>query len=308
MTGTGTQNDPYIVDDWTDFITAVGTSGVYVEFPKNLVLTSDTEIVEGKLYVDSSGEAIKNPVVANIGTYYENTFVLDLNDYVPTGLTSSINVRCADFNAYGGTIKNAANTNSSNSMFYINRSYDTDVYFRNLAFLNYRTVSSLFHPADSRAGTIYFRTCIFSGEATNNGLNEMYLFNCAGNPYYCSFTMRNIGNVGFSKYENHNGYGSFFPHYCKIKLIDKLDSGTFQLEACYSCYIVGETNAAMAFRGGEYNVIDCDTPSVTSTSTMTVSLVNSDKCSSIQSGFKSVTTEQLKNATYLRSIGFPIQT
>lgn len=31
MTGTGTQADPYIVDTWEDFVTAVGTSGAYVE-------------------------------------------------------------------------------------------------------------------------------------------------------------------------------------------------------------------------------------------------------------------------------------
>lgn len=31
MTGTGTQADPYIVDTWPDFVTAVGTTGAYVE-------------------------------------------------------------------------------------------------------------------------------------------------------------------------------------------------------------------------------------------------------------------------------------
>lgn len=31
MTGTGTQADPYIVDSWPDFVTAVGKSGAYVK-------------------------------------------------------------------------------------------------------------------------------------------------------------------------------------------------------------------------------------------------------------------------------------
>lgn len=37
MTGTGTQNDPYIVDTWEDFITATGTSSVYVKVADNMV-------------------------------------------------------------------------------------------------------------------------------------------------------------------------------------------------------------------------------------------------------------------------------
>lgn len=37
MTGTGTQTDPYIVDTWEDFRTAVSTSGAYVEVKPNTV-------------------------------------------------------------------------------------------------------------------------------------------------------------------------------------------------------------------------------------------------------------------------------
>lgn len=36
MTGTGTQADPYIVDTWPDFVTAVGTSGAYVKVTPGL--------------------------------------------------------------------------------------------------------------------------------------------------------------------------------------------------------------------------------------------------------------------------------
>ena len=55
MTGTGTQTDPYIVDNWADFVTALGTSGAYVSFPE----------VGG---------------------------VLDMNDIAPEGLSSKIMV------------------------------------------------------------------------------------------------------------------------------------------------------------------------------------------------------------------------
>lgn len=47
MTGTGTQNDPYIVDTWSDFITAIGTSGVYVKVADDTVWDMNSIAPEG---------------------------------------------------------------------------------------------------------------------------------------------------------------------------------------------------------------------------------------------------------------------
>lgn len=47
MTGTGTQADPYIVDTWEDFVTAVGTTGAYVEVAPDTVWDMNNISPEG---------------------------------------------------------------------------------------------------------------------------------------------------------------------------------------------------------------------------------------------------------------------
>lgn len=47
MTGTGTQADPYIVDSWPDFVTAVRTSGAYVEATPGLTWDMNNIAPEG---------------------------------------------------------------------------------------------------------------------------------------------------------------------------------------------------------------------------------------------------------------------
>ena len=47
MTGTGTQNDPYIVDTWEDFVTAAGTSGAYVKVADDTVWDMNSIAPEG---------------------------------------------------------------------------------------------------------------------------------------------------------------------------------------------------------------------------------------------------------------------
>ena len=66
MTGTGTQADPYIVDTWADFVTAVGTTQAYVEFPVNTII--------------------------------------DMNNVQPEGIDSDIVFKCTQFDAKGGEI------------------------------------------------------------------------------------------------------------------------------------------------------------------------------------------------------------
>ena len=47
MTGSGTQADPYIVENWPDFVTAAGTSGAYVRFADSTVIDLDVDHSEG---------------------------------------------------------------------------------------------------------------------------------------------------------------------------------------------------------------------------------------------------------------------
>lgn len=65
MTGTGTQNDPYIVDNTADFLEAVAQSGVYVQLGSDIDVAADGYEYIGAITisassVDGSGYAIRN--------------------------------------------------------------------------------------------------------------------------------------------------------------------------------------------------------------------------------------------------------
>lgn len=113
MTGTGAQDNPYIVETWDEFVTAIGESGAYSEFPLIKRPTEDTTVQRGKLYYDAQGNLIEHPTAAGLTSYYENGFEIDLNDVYPEGVpdasssspSAAVVVR-GKFNGRGGTIRN----------------------------------------------------------------------------------------------------------------------------------------------------------------------------------------------------------
>ena len=66
MTGAGTQGDPYVPENWSDFITAAGTSSAYVKFADDTVW--DLNDLGGNIgsvnikaaRIDGNGAVIKN--------------------------------------------------------------------------------------------------------------------------------------------------------------------------------------------------------------------------------------------------------
>lgn len=65
MTGTGTQNDPYIVDNTEDFLEAVAQSGVYVQLGSDIDVAADGyeyigTVTAAALSVNGNGFAIRN--------------------------------------------------------------------------------------------------------------------------------------------------------------------------------------------------------------------------------------------------------
>lgn len=302
MTGTGTQADPYIVDNFPDFITAAGTSGAYVEFPKNLVKTSDTEIVEGKLYVDSTGEPVTNPVPTNLGDYYENTFVLNQNDYAPEGMTARITIACAYFHGRGGAVKNIWFNRAD--AFYITA--NTDI--RATAFLNWRvttaTNSSFIVFNSNSTYTCYFRKNIFQFgvEATSGGINLFdYIRPVAvSNSFYISSA--STGEIKI--FGNNSNYTA-----CTNNRV-YVDTTTAQRLYMYyhnNLLVQGDCTAFVSARMTN-SVIDATFTGSASGSNNSKVLINKDKASSISGELIAITTEQLKDAAYLSSIGFPIQT
>lgn len=79
MTGTGTQNDPYIVDNTADFIEAVAQSGVYVQLGSDIDVAADGyeyigTVTVNALSINGGGFAIRN------ATFQTESFCFSTNN------------------------------------------------------------------------------------------------------------------------------------------------------------------------------------------------------------------------------------
>lgn len=302
MTGTGTQNDPYIISDWTDFITAVGTSGAYVEFPKNLVRTSDTDVDPNKLYTDANGVVQTNVQPSDLANLYENTFILDANDYAPSGITTHIQINCTSINGFGGYIKNLASSMDGILGFY------SVTQMTGIAFLNINLEEYMFFGAVWSGDYNRINKCIFSGRLVSR-------YNAFINTNYfkftsCAFTIELWGLMANLTSIATNALSTF--DVSRIQLI-KTDTSSDSLVldvAAKNSYITGSVTAPLRINTpSDYTIIDLEAPQISAmNSGQSNVLANSDKCNNISGYLTSVTTTQLKDATYLSSIGFPIQT
>ena len=314
MTGTGTQNDPFVISDWADFITAVGTSGAYVEFPKSLVRTSDSTVDPNKLYTDSSGIVQTNVQPSDLPNLYENTFRLDANDYAPAGLAATIEINCASINGNGATIINLAGsavnliTNNSSALS-----------ISQLAFLNINA-ENVFFIYETYPVTYY--KCIFSGRMFNNTSTMTKMFGNTGH-HHSTFTScaKNVEIDGYVDMYNvgWNEDGAEL-EYCRVELHIKNNpnyDGHLYV-AAKNCYFTGncEENYRAYFSS---NSVDSVVEIACESGTMsleifnnppTLILVNTDvfKGYFSQSWFTAVDTETLTNAEDLDALGFPIQT
>jgi hypothetical protein len=304
MTGTGTQNDPYIISDWTDFITAVGTSGAYVEFPKNLTRTDDTDVDPNKLYTDEYGVVQTNVQPADLSNLYENTFVLDANsdDGFPGGITTHFQIRCASINGFGGTIINLASSMDGIWGFYA----VTQV--TGIAFLNINLEERNFFWAVWRGDYNRINKCIFSGRlaASNNAfiLTNYLKFTS------CAFALELWGLSASLTSNSTNALATFDVSRIQLTKTDTSSNSLVLDVAAKNSYITGSVTAPLRINTpSDYTVIDLEAPQITAmNSSQSNVLANSDKCNNISGYLTSVTTTQLKDAAYLSSIGFPIQT
>jgi hypothetical protein len=297
-----------IVHTWSEFIAAVGTSGAEVEFPKNLVKTQDTDVDPNKLYTDANGVVQTNVQPSDLANLYENTFVLDANssDGFPEGLTAKIEFNCASINGYGGYIKNLAARN-------IDYMFHTDTVSRGtisgIAFLNIYCENTHFFYTSNPSGfvSVYFTKCIFTGRFVNTNTNSYYtkiIFGWdRGTPFtMCSFNFEISGYWLFVR-----SYDSSPFNYCRIYI----DSDEFSLLnfKVINSYVLGESDLGISLASGsQYTVVNVATSRIDS-SVSDICLINTDSYSgTIPSHCVGVTTEQLKDAEYLASLGFPIQT
>ena len=292
-----------VVHNWSEFVTAVGTAGAEVEFPKSLTHTTDTDVDPNKLYTDEYGVVQTNVQPADLPNLYENTFVLDANsdDGFPGGITTHIQIRCASINGFGGYIKNLASSMDGVLGFYA----VTQV--TGIAFLNINLEGYMFFGAVWSGGYNQINKCIFAGRlvSDNYAFINTHFFNFTS----CAFTLDLWGSMAdLTSYAT--GKLSTFD-ICRIQLT-KTDPSSSSLVInvlANNSYITGSLTAPLKIVDSVYTVIDIETPQITASySGQSNTLANSDKCSNISSYLTQVTTETLQSAEDLAAIGFPIQT
>lgn len=308
-----------IVHNWAEFITAVGTSGAEVEFPKSLVKTQDTDVDPNKLYTDANGVVQTNVQPSDLADLYENTFTLDANDYAPAGITSTITISCASINGYGGYIKNLASTTVN----IFANTVATQVY--QLAVLNNSVEDVLF--IDTTYAEMEYTKCIFSGRGKGSSGGTHTVFGDVANTHSsiyhsCAFTFELIGSINLFNYLNYGGYSYACPFYnCRIDVnhIDKDGIPAYgdlwvRLD---NSYLTGELDNNVTVNitsRSYYSVIEVESAGSILTydpigGTIQLILINDELYTgNIPTNCVGVTTAQLKDALYLSSIGFPIQT
>ena len=278
ITGTGTSADPYVVTTWAEFI-ATTADGVYIKLP------------------DGGG-----------------TF--DMNDYYPQGITSTISLR-GFINGNGWTIKNAA-AYTSTPAFQMSTSSQNGK-LSNLNFENFRQgfspTSSANHAMLIACGTGYsgeaLYRCKFSGLLQNTNdpgdyYTEIINLGTSATIEQCSFNIKSTGagrvNVSLST------SWSAKLNNCNVKLDCE---GAFFGLYMNNTYVTGEAGSIGFTQISTDSVIDCNSTLINHAAWGTNSnvLINTDKYTgTIPSDCTGVTAAQLKDADYLSSIGFPIQT
>lgn len=263
MTGTGTQADPYIVSTWEDFVTAIGTEQAYVEFPENTII--------------------------------------DMNNVVPEGIGEMIYIKCTQFDAKGGEIKNLFF--KTGGRFLIQNS-NWNTYIKNLKLINMR--------ADDTGFRFFtygeMRNCVISGSFGGEDMfdlssNRFVLESCSVNAQLQS------GTKFTTSYWNDERSLNVNNSIINLSGTVRSDGGTLVLS---NSLLQGKipTNYFYTL----YNsLIDCGVPANTSISGHGTSgdkgYINSSKFEegvTTSNQYILVTNGQLQDTNYLFDIGFPI--
>lgn len=315
MTGTGTQNDPFVPQDWDDFVTAIGTSGAYVELPIVPIKTKDEHIMSGKLYFDSTGNRIQSPIESELSDYYENGFILDANAYAPTGIR--LNFNGVTLNGNGASIINCYVPNDTCGLRFKNSN------IKNINFLNFYSESNDYSGFITPSGggdRLLTENVQFSGFITRGsfcGVNGMPAFKSTT----FSITFGTSASFINNPLNGNDKYYQFclFDFYGSPSQLFGSTYGNKILNCKMTGTLKGVTNSSHPLFPSDgsstTNVIDMD---VTEYQNATFNynngnshnpyIINTDKIASETThvGITGVTTQQLQDAAYLRNIGFPV--
>lgn len=271
MTGSGTENAPFLVDNWADFMT---------------IDTNSAEIFVR--WADSENK------------------VIDFNNIQPEGFSETVNFPAhVDFN--GWTLKNFHSTANSYS---IKHNFSSDTTIENLIlenfYINSSYSSSLFY------GAFLLKNCIISGfvqcSASTTVFQGCGLHDCSLNIKLNATNFTIVSESGFSSPKSQitnsdvildiSCSGSTNATLCNSIIRNSRISGKIQSNA--QKITLGNTSSMS-------NVFNLETNSSLTYTGTAISVYNSDFATAPASkSFIGVTSEQLKNAEYLYSIGFPI--
>ena len=280
MTGAGTQADPFIVDNWPDFVTAVETSGAYVTFPEgggtidmNSVAPEGIQQVQLRCAsIEGNGWNICNLYTVGHGAFYSH---------------SSVTINNLNFLTFYGDSQNDiarfSHNGTGNSFHYT---------------LNLCRFSGLLVGTDDRAGFSaawvgggsHIRLHRCSINVRLNGSVKLIYYGGAWNTYYNMADFCNIQISGTSPNvfaDKYNYKNCFFSGKClsKVELYSDSDFNVFNVDFTeaegFTCYCANSD---------------------------AINIINTDKLPGVTggTGFTGVTTEQLHDANYLAALGFPI--
>lgn len=279
MTGTGTQNDPYIVDNWPDFVTAIGTSGAYVEFPEG----------GGTIDMDSVAPAGVEQAAIRCASINGNGWIISRLYTVGHGafyLYSDVTISDLNFADLYADLS------------YKNCFFDNSEYYHAYNF-NLCTFSGIVTSTEGRtglftAGYSYIRLHLFRCALNMRCDNATHLV-LAGDSLAFGINIGEFCNIKISGNstevlnDRYDWKNSYFSGTClsPVKLNSNSDFNVFNVD------FSGAENFSCSGNSGQVNLIN-------------TGLLPSGV--TLGTGFVGVTETQLHDAEYLASLGFPIAT
>lgn len=278
ITGTGTQTDPYRPETWEEVLQCTSTDSIYTVLPQNTVF--------------------------------------DMNDYFPDGIPTGGIILRGFIDGNGSSIINAHYEGSARAI--IMSQYESNGNIRNLKFLNFylkatRTAATLIGVTsevvdNARFYGQAFYNCIFSGlvAATSNvSYCAVTQVSDAGSISRCAYNITCIASGANLDTGNYTALNKN----CNIRL-DHIGVGSFAVDNCYMEGKIShcDINSISANAPSNSSVLNIESDSITaSRSNPSMILVNTERyAETIPTGMNGVTDTQLKDADYLRSLGFPI--
>ena len=319
VSGGGTSwSDPYIVDNWADFLTVMSSGyvkfanpheegGVFVlsgsgtstdpyivsTYEEMLFATGASYIYQVKL-IDRDTKMYKYGDIYCI--YDDSLTTIDFNDITPSGYTSGIEIRAnVDFN--GWTLRNIR----INTGGYIALSSLTK---------NMRLLNTLVFDASPFGWFNNVHDSIIQIEQYSSVSNPT--FTTAGNLYNSSLSVYNRSN---SSYKMNGGRNTFYVYNSKIHADMDSENGyvIFGDMKIDNSLITGRGNGS-TISGNNFiywitnSIIDLEYDNSMTFYIASNTIYNSDKIpnQSPVSGLTGLTTEQLKTASEIAATGFPI--